>query len=108
MNDPLWMLAAALAAALITFAERALPFVAGSWLQRQEWVRRLGDFLPLSIMVILTVSTAWDAWKSHGGLPVPEVSAIALTMALQWFFRSPLVSIFGGTALYVVLRNFIF
>ena len=38
-----------IAMAAVTFAERALPFAASKWLQKQRWVRDLGDFclLPL-------------------------------------------------------------
>ena len=50
-----------IAMAAVTFAERALPFAASKWLQKQRWVRDLGDFLPLAIMVLLTVHAATDA-----------------------------------------------
>ena len=38
-----------IAMAAVTFAERALPFAASKWLQKQRWVRDLATFclLPL-------------------------------------------------------------
>ncbi|MBQ8829761.1 MAG: AzlD domain-containing protein [Burkholderiaceae bacterium] len=89
----------------ISFFERALPFFASSWLKKQKLVSDLGDFLPLAIMVLLVVHSSTDAALSHNGLPYPEVCAIAITVLLQWFFKNALLSIFAGTALYVVLIN---
>ena len=38
---------------LVTFALRALPFVAAQWLNKHPIVQRLGQFLPLAIMTLL-------------------------------------------------------
>ncbi len=91
--------------AAVTFAERALPFAASKWLQKQRWVRNLGDFLPLAIMVLLTVHAAVDASVARHAAPTPEVVCIAAAFGLQWFFKNPLVSIFAATALYVAWVN---
>mgnify|MGYP000194740630 CR=1 FL=1 len=89
----------------VTFAERALPFAASKWLQKQRWVRSLGDFLPLAIMVLLTVHAATDSAVARGSSPAPEIVSIAFAFALQWFVKNPLISIFSGTALYVAWVN---
>ena len=94
-----------IAMAAVTFAERALPFAASKWLQKQRWVRNLGDFLPLAIMVLLTVHAATDAAVARNAAPTPEVVSIAFAFALQWVLKNPLVSIFAGTALYVAWVN---
>ena len=91
--------------AVVTYAERALPFVAGRWLQRQGWVRTLGDFLPLAIMTLLTLHAAVGNAEVDAMAPAPEIICIFLTMILQWFLKNALLSIFTGTALYVVLVN---
>ncbi len=93
------------AMAAVTFAERALPFAASKWLQKQRWVRNLGDFLPLAIMVLLTVHAATDAAVARAGSAAPEVVSIAFAFALQWIIKNPLLSIFSGTALYVAWVN---
>lgn len=100
-----YLLMVFVAMAAVTFAERALPFAASKWLQKQRWVRNLGDFLPLSIMVLLTVHAATDAAVAREAAPTPEVASIACAFALQWFLKNPLVSIFAGTALYVLWTN---
>lgn len=103
--DPWYLTGIFLAMAAVSFFERALPFVASKWLNRQRWVKSLGAFLPMAIMVLLTVHAATDAAVARQALPLPEVCAIALTVIVQWVTKNPLLSIFSGTALYVVWVN---
>ena len=53
MIDNIYLIAVIAAMALISFALRALPFVAAQWLNKHPLVHRLGDFLPLAIMTLL-------------------------------------------------------
>jgi branched-subunit amino acid transport protein AzlD len=94
------------AMAIVTFALRALPFVAAQWLQKHSVVQRLGEFLPLAIMTLLVVHSAAGSAQQHAGGPWPELAAVALTVAVQWRRRNALFSIALGTALYVALRNY--
>lgn len=100
------LLATAVMAA-ITFALRALPFVAAGFLRHHRIIRELGRFLPATILALLLIHTLLGFlitdWPTVGVLPVAV--AISLTLALQLLFRNPLLSIFGGTGLYVLLRN---
>ena len=105
MNDTLYVITVFLAMGAVTFAERALPFVASRWLKNQAWVRDVGSFLPLAVMVLLVLSSGAGFAAGHTGLPWQETVSVLLTVLVQWFFRNSLVSIFAGTALYVVLRN---
>lgn len=100
-----YLLAVYVAMAIVSFGERALPFVASRWLQRQSWVRTLGAFLPMAVMVLLTLHSATDAAVSRGVLPVAEVASIALVWVLQWMTKNALLSIFSGTGLYVAWVN---
>lgn len=105
MSDWGYLLLVLVLSGLVTFLERALPFLAGGWLLRMPWVRTLGTFLAPAIMVLLTLATAVGAAKGHSGLPVPETAAIILTMALQTVLRRPILAIFGGTLLYIAFRT---
>ena len=105
MMDNGYVLGTIAAMGLVTFALRALPFVAAGWLRRQPVVQRLGKFLPLAIMALLLVHSAAGAAREHGGGPWPEAVAIALVAVLQWRSRNALLSIGAGTALYLLLRN---
>lgn len=99
------VLLALAAAAAVTFALRALPFVAAQWLRRHPFVQRLGDFLPLAIMTLLVLHSGVGAAAEDPHGPWPELAAVALTLAMQWRLRHPLLSILCGAALYVGWRS---
>ena len=105
MIDPQHAVLALLAGGAVTFALRALPFVASRWLQRHDVVRRLGNFLPLAIMTLLLLHAIVGAAREHAGGPWPELVGAGLAALLQWRSRNPLLSIVAGTGLYVLLRN---
>lgn len=98
-------LPALLAAGAVTFALRALPFVASQWLERHPVVQRLGEFLPLAIMTLLLLHSTVGAARSHQAGPWPELIAVACVVLLQWRVRHALWSLLAGTALYVAWRN---
>lgn len=105
MTDSLYVLGVIAAMALVTFALRALPFVAGQWLQQHPLVHRLGQFLPLAIMTLLLVNSSLGAMADDPDRPWPELTAVLLVAVVQWFSRNALLSILLGTGVYVVLRN---
>jgi branched-subunit amino acid transport protein AzlD len=108
MNDSLYILCAIAGMALVTFALRALPFVAAQWLKRHALVAQLGDFLPLAIMTLLLVHAMSGSAREHTHGPWFELVAIAVVVLLQWRCRNALLSIICGTTLYVALRNGLF
>lgn len=105
MIDSGYVVGVIAAMGLITFALRALPFVAAQWLQKHTIVQRLGQFLPLAIMALLLVHSSVGAALEHPSGPWPELLAIALVVLLQWTRRNALLSILLGTCVYVLLRN---
>lgn len=107
MTDHATVIAVILAMGLVTFAIRALPFVASRWLQKHPIVTRLGRFSPLAIMTLLLLHSVVSSAGEHSAGPWPEVLAVAVVVGLQWWRRNPLLSILAGTALYVVMRNFL-
>ena len=104
MTDTAYILSAIALMTAVTLLLRALPFIAGHWLRRHPIVHKLGDSLPLSIMVLLLIHSAVGQARSHDGLPWQECLATALVILLQWRTRQTLLSIAAGTALYVALR----
>ena len=90
---------------LVTFALRALPFVAAQWLQKHPLVQRLGEFLPLAIMTLLMVHSVMSSATENPTGPWPELLAVALVVGLQWRTKNALLSILLGTGVYVLLRN---
>ena len=106
MTDNLYVFGVIVAMALVTLALRALPFVAGQWLQQHPLVHRLGQFLPLAIMTLLLVHSAVGNAASDPLAPWPELIAVALVVGLQWWRRNALLSIVLGVCAYVAMRNF--
>lgn len=90
----------------VTFLIRAMPFIAGNWLQKHPVVARLGRFSPLAIMTLLLLHSMVGNAVEHSTGPWPEVIAIAVVVALQWRWKSPLASILAGTVIYVLFRNY--
>lgn len=105
MDDSTYVTLTIIAMGAVTFAIRALPFITGRWLQQHPQVQRLGRFLPLSIMVLLTLHSLLDIANSWAGNLWPEVVALALVVGLQWRLRQALLSTGVGTLLYLWLRN---
>ena len=90
---------------LVTFALRALPFVAAQWLQKHPLVQRLGEFLPLAIMTLLMVHSVMGSATENPTGPWPELLAVALVVVVQRRSKNALLSILVGTGVYVLLRN---
>jgi branched-subunit amino acid transport protein AzlD len=106
MIDGGYVVGVTVAMGLVTFALRALPFVAAQWLEKHPLVQRLGQFLPLAIMTLLLVNSMMGAAAEHTTGPWPELLAVALVVLMQWRSRNTLLSILVGTSVYVLIRNF--
>jgi branched-subunit amino acid transport protein AzlD len=105
MIDGSYVVGVIAAMGLVTFALRALPFVAAQWLKKHPAVQRLGDFLPLAIMTLLLVHSAAGSAREHALGPWPELLAVTLVALLQWRSKNALLSIVVGTCVYVLIRN---
>jgi branched-subunit amino acid transport protein AzlD len=108
MTDNTYVAGVIVAMGLLTFALRALPFVAAHWLKNHPRVHRLGQFLPLAIMTLLLVHAAVGAAREHPSGPWPEALAIAVVVLAQWRRRNALLSILLGSGVYVLIRNLLF
>lgn len=95
--------------ALVTILLRFLPFlVFPDGKRRPKIITYLGTVLPYSVMAMLVVyclkSVSLLSWP-HG---LPEAIAILAVVVLHLWKKNSLLSIFGGTALYMVLVQFVF
>ena len=105
MIDSRYAISAIVVMGLVTFALRALPFVAAQWLKKHPLVQRLGDFLPLTIMTLLMVHSVAGAAVENPTGPWSALGAATLVLLLQWRSKNALLSILVGTGVYVLLRN---
>ncbi|HSV55927.1 MAG TPA: AzlD domain-containing protein [Magnetospirillaceae bacterium] len=86
-----------------TVATRVLPFLIFRKREIPGFVPFLAEYGPPAILTILALYCFKDVdWTAapHGA---PELAAAALTAVLHLWRRSTLISIIGGTALYMAL-----
>lgn len=95
--------------AAVTAGLRFLPFlVFPDGKKRPEVITYLGTVLPYGVMAMLVVyclkGVSLLAWP-HG---IPEAIAVVAVVLLHLWRKNTLLSIFGGTALYMVLVQLVF
>ncbi|WP_448852003.1 branched-chain amino acid transporter permease [Corynebacterium sp. 335C] len=101
-----YVLASLLVMGAVTLALRWAPFAFVRVLRDSEVLRVLGRTMPVGVMVALVAFTLAGAAEAPGPFwPAPV--ALVATVALQLWRRSMALSIFAGTALYMVLVNLV-
>jgi len=95
--------------ALVTAALRFLPF----FIFREDrptpaFLTRLGAVLPYAIMGMLVVYCVKDVSFASPPFGLPEILGCAAVAGLHIWKRSTLLSIAGGTAVYMLLVNVVF
>ena len=95
--------------AIVTFLTRVLPFLL---FDRGEsppkLVLYLGRVLPPAIIAMLIVYCLRGVSFSTPGGWVPQLLCVAVVVALHLWKHNNLLSIFGGTILYMVLVQTVF
>ena len=92
------------ASAVITFLFRALPFLLFHGDRKMpEWLARLGSVLPSAIMAVLIVYCLRGAKCDVTHTGVPGLIAVLLTAVIYRWKHQTLLSIFFGTAVYMML-----
>lgn len=91
-----------------TILERGLPFLIFRKGEIPSLIRYLGKVLPLAIMATLVVyclrGTTFDAVANF----IPQIVAVVATVGIHLWKRNTLLSVFGGTAIYMCLVQLIF
>ena len=91
-----------------TLLERALPFLLFGNRPVPPVIRYLGRVLPMAIMTTLIIYCVKDIRFSSLSGWVPYCVGIAVTASLHLWKRNSLLSIAGGTAVYMVLVQSVF
>lgn len=109
MNDLLLALGITLLVAILTFLTRFFPFALfGQGKEVPKLIKTLGDLLPPAVIAILVVYClkAIDlSLRPHG---LPELLAVLAVVFLHLWRRNNLLSIGGGTLIYMVLIQVVF
>ena len=94
--------------AACTFFERALPFLLFGDREVPKVIRYLGRVLPMAIMTTLIVYCIRDVRFTSLSGWMPYFIGISVTALLHLWKRNSLLSIAGGTAVYMVLVQCVF
>ena len=92
-----------------TMTMRFLPFlVFSSGRPTPRYVQYLGRVLPPAVFGMLVVYCFKNVTPLSGNHALPELIAAAATVLLHLWKRKTLLSIAGGTVIYMVLLQFVF
>lgn len=95
--------------AIVTFLTRALPFLLfdrGS--APPKIILYLGRVLPPAIIAMLIVYCLKDISFAQAGGWAPQLISVGAVVGLHLWLRNNLLSIFGGTILYMILVQAVF
>lgn len=92
---------------LITVVLRQLPFSFVKWMKDSEFFSLLGLMMPVGVMTILVVYTVHGQAGALGGIWA-ALLGVLVTFLLHLWKRESALSIFGGTASYMLLVNIVF
>ena len=106
--DASYAAAAILISGAITYLLRALPFlVFHDGRQMPAWISGLTSALPAAIMAILVVYCLKDVPASSAQTQLAAAAGVAATSAVHLWRRSTILSVFAGTAVYMLLLAFL-
>ena len=93
----------------VTMATRFLPFLLlGDKRQTPPFITYLGKVLPYAIMGMLVVYCLKGVSVTQLSSVAPAVLGVGITAGLHLWKRNTLLSIVGGTVIYMVLVQMVF
>ncbi len=98
-------LLATLVSALVIFATRLFPFALFSKREPPPLLRFIEKYIPPMIMAILLVYCLKDVNFARRPFGLPQLVALAVTVTSHLWRGNAMISIFGGTIVFMVLRN---
>ena len=107
MTDPWYVLSAVLVSAAVTWTLRAAPFAMLAPLRHSALLAYIGDRMPVGVMVILAAYTLRATDPVLLTSAGPAALALAITIGLHLWRGSMMLSIFAGTAAYVLVTSVI-
>ncbi|OXN00992.1 branched-chain amino acid transporter permease [Bifidobacterium vansinderenii] len=110
MTMTVWQSVITIAVVVIgTMITRFLPFIVfPESKQPPRFIDYLGRVLPFAMTGLLVVYSLKDVTPMSGSHGIPELIAMAVIVALHAWKRNMLLSIAGGTILYMVLVQLVF
>ena len=95
--------------AAVTIALRFLPFIIFSGKKETpKVITYLGKYLPYAVMAMLVVYCLKSVNILAAPFGIPELIGVLAVVLLHVWRRNTLISIAGGTVLYMLLIQFVF
>ena len=95
--------------AAITFALRAVPFILFCRTgETPKVITYLGNTLPPAVMGMLIIYCLRNTSVLNAPFGIPELIAVVTVATLHLWRKNNLLSILGGTVLYMVMVQFVF
>ncbi|MCE1206792.1 MAG: AzlD domain-containing protein [Spirochaetia bacterium] len=87
---------------IVTVFTRAVPFLFFSGRKPPQWLDYLQKFMPPAVMTLLVFNALKDVSFSEAPYGLPALGAALVTALLHLWKRNVLLSIVGGTAVYML------
>lgn len=95
--------------ALATALTRFLPFILFSGRDKPpKYLAYLGRVLPPAVFAMLVVYCLKGVTLVSSPYGIPELVSVAAVVIIHLLFRKTLLSVIGGTGLYLILVNLVF
>lgn len=87
---------------IVTVFTRAVPFLFFSGRKPPQWLDYLQKFMPPAVMTLLVFNALKDVSFTEAPYGLPALGAALVTALLHMWKRNVLLSIVGGTAVYML------
>jgi branched-subunit amino acid transport protein AzlD len=92
---------------VVTIGLRYAPILLVKRLEKNGYLRYLGECMPPGVMILLVLYTLKDKDLTRYPYGLPDLTALALSMLIYWKSRNALLAIGVGLATYIFAVNFI-
>ncbi|MDO6705837.1 branched-chain amino acid transporter permease [Photobacterium sp. 1_MG-2023] len=91
--------------AAVTLLLRALPFVLMDVLAKSQYLKFIGQKMPVGVMILLVVYTFIHVDFTVAPYGIPQIISTLLAAVLYWFLNNALAAISVGLAAYLMFVN---
>lgn len=96
---------ATIVSALVIFATRLFPFALFSNREPPPLLKFIEKYIPPMIMAILLIYCLKDVDFSTQPFGIPHIAGLFVTITTYLWKNNSMVSIFGGTIIFMLLQN---
>ncbi len=91
---------------IITFLTRAFSFIIFNRRKPSEYILFIEEYIPPMVMVILVTYCFVAVDFTSKPFGIPHIVSALFVLIIHILLKNPLISIFGGTIIYMVLISF--